>query len=110
MSLLHYERCRFFNLAHVVGVHNTARGNAVACYSREVTRNTYEAIRKNLKNMVAAGSIDKKCSEKTRLIAYRANVKAGKWLQDTNKRICAHQEIELEKIDADSIWNALKKK
>ena len=110
MSLLHYERCRFFNLSHVVGVHNNARIEAVGCFSREVTRNTYDAIGSRLKEMVAAGSLSKQCAEKARLLAYRANVKAGKWLQDANNKIKAHQEIELEKIDAGSLWSSFKKK
>ncbi|KAG1707727.1 hypothetical protein GQR58_003377 [Nymphon striatum] len=109
LSLAHYERCRLFNLSHVVGVHNNALHDAVVCFSREVKRNIYEPIRKNLKAMVASGEISKQCADKAGLIAFRADVKAGKWLTETNKRIRAHQEVELEKIDAGSIWSAFKK-
>ena len=110
MSLLHYKRCRFFNLGRVVGVHNNARGDAVKCYHREAGFNRYDVVRKNLKSMVSAGTLNKKCAEKARILAYYAEVEDGKWLQKTNKRIQAHQEIELEKIDAGSIWKAFKKK
>ncbi len=47
--------------------------------------------------MVAVDSIDKACAEKTRLITYRADVKARKWLIQTNKKIKAHQDKALEK-------------
>ena len=89
---------------------SAARGDAVTCYHREASHNRYDVVRKNLKSMVSAGTINKECAEKARLLAYYAEVEDGKWLRKTNKRIQAHQEIELEKIDAGSIWKAFKKK
>lgn len=109
MSLLHYKRCRFSNLSHVVGVHNNARHDAIVCLNREVTFANYDVIRKNLKQMVTAGSISKACAEKARLIAYRADAKDRQWLLKANKEIREHQEIALEKIDAGSIWKIYKK-
>ena len=110
LSLAHYERCRLFNLSSVVGVHNNARGDAVSCYHREATHNRYDVVRKNLKAMVSATTIDKKCAEKARILAYYKQMEDNKWLQKMNKEIRAHQDIDLEKKDAGSIWSAFKKK
>lgn len=109
LSLAHYENCLFNNLARTVGVHNNAQLDAIKCQTRELTR-PFRALQKKLKVMVSNGEINKECSSQAKLLAYKQNVKDGRWLIDTNKRIKAHQDVELEKLKQGSVWGFYKKK
>jgi len=109
LSLAHYKRCLFFNLSAVAGVHNNALGDAIGCFTREVTRKNYDVINKQLKEMVKSGELSKECKQKVWVKAYRADMDDKQWLLKAQKEINAHKEVELEKINAKFILQELER-
>ena len=108
LSLMHYKKCRVSNLAAVVRVHQKSLSEALQCQRLEVEKKAFNPIRKQIKTLLTDGTITKEVADLAKLMAYQKKTKDGSWLQKANKEINAHQNIELEKIDAGSIWEVFK--